>query len=208
MGDGRWLSLKKAAELLDVHPSTLRRWADSGAIGVMLTPGGHRRFDANEIGQFAQSQRVRSTVALQETWKEKAIANSRQEARESDADWMQMQNDASRLQHRQLGKRLVGLVMQYVAVDDDADADLLGEAQEIGTDYARVGLSVGMKLTDMLNASMMFHDTMLETSLELPEKARVKPETNRRLLKRINQLLNTVHLAIAHHYETHDYTSR
>ena len=38
-----WLSLKAASKKLNVHPTTLRRWADNGDIPVMLTPGGHRR---------------------------------------------------------------------------------------------------------------------------------------------------------------------
>jgi len=51
------LSLKEAAHLLNVHPSTLRRWADQGDILAVVTPGGHRRFSQQEI------ERMRSPLA-------------------------------------------------------------------------------------------------------------------------------------------------
>lgn len=209
MSQKRWLSLTHAAEQLDVHPSTLRRWADNGSISVMITPGGHRRFDATEIDQFAESQKVRSAVALQEIWTESAIAKSRQEIKEQpDKKWLTGQSRESRTQHRVLGQRLVGLVMQYVAAEDSVADDLLDDAKQVGQAYAQIGQSVEMPLTEILQASMTFHETMLETSLELPEKARIRPETNRRLLKRINRILNTVHLSIVGHYESYDHASR
>ncbi|MBM3302993.1 MAG: helix-turn-helix domain-containing protein [Deltaproteobacteria bacterium] len=37
-----WLTIKEASELLRVNVSTLRRWADRGAIKALRTPGGHR----------------------------------------------------------------------------------------------------------------------------------------------------------------------
>ena len=39
-----WLNLGEAAEILGVHPSTLRAWADHGEIPAHRTPGKHRRF--------------------------------------------------------------------------------------------------------------------------------------------------------------------
>jgi hypothetical protein len=42
---------------------------------------------------------------------------------------------------------------------------------------------------------------MVETAMQLPENVRIKPEANMLLLRRINTLLNTVHLAIAEVYE-------
>ena len=48
----KWLTLKDAAAVLDVHPRTLRRWADDGAVAFMLTPGRHRRFEATDISEL------------------------------------------------------------------------------------------------------------------------------------------------------------
>jgi molybdopterin-binding protein len=43
----------QAAELLGVSVDTVRRWADSGRIGVTVGPGGRRVFDGAELARFA-----------------------------------------------------------------------------------------------------------------------------------------------------------
>ena len=42
----------KAARLLGVSTSTLKRWADQGRLRFVLTTGGHRRFDRTELARF------------------------------------------------------------------------------------------------------------------------------------------------------------
>jgi diguanylate cyclase (GGDEF)-like protein/excisionase family DNA binding protein len=44
-----WLRVQQAAELLGVSASTLRRWADSGKVASLRTPGGQRRFSRVEL---------------------------------------------------------------------------------------------------------------------------------------------------------------
>lgn len=193
-----WISLKEAAKQLEVHPTTLRRWADAGQIPVTVTPGGHRRFNPADVANFADSQRVRRPAEVRTVWAENAIAHSRQGA--VARPWLQTQDEGTRMQFRVLGQRLVGMAMQYMARQDDAE-DVLAQATEMGREYAEVSMATGMKLTDALRASMFFHGQLLESSLELPENARVRPETNRRIMRRINTLLNTIHLGIAAHYE-------
>jgi excisionase family DNA binding protein len=194
-----WLSLKDAAARLAVHPTTLRRWADNGAIGVMVTPGGHRRFDSAEITRFAQTQHVRRRDNVQSVWAENALQQTRQQiTRQPDADFIPTDLVAKQ-QLRSLGQRLIGLAMQYMAADSESDG-LLVEAEEIGRVYGTLSQAIGLSLTDALRASLFFHQQLLESSLELPENARVLPATNRRILRRINRLLNTVHLGIAAMY--------
>ncbi|MCZ6765332.1 MAG: helix-turn-helix domain-containing protein, partial [bacterium] len=53
-GKTTWLSLGEAARRLNVHPTTLRRWASNGDIPVMVTPGGHRRFAPADVERIAQ----------------------------------------------------------------------------------------------------------------------------------------------------------
>ena len=55
---GNWMSLGAAAELLGVHPSTVRNWADQGVLPVHRTQGGHRRFLKKEIELWVESQRM------------------------------------------------------------------------------------------------------------------------------------------------------
>ena len=48
-GDGRLLTIGQAAELLGVHPLTIRNWSEKGTIRCLRTPGGHRRYRLQDL---------------------------------------------------------------------------------------------------------------------------------------------------------------
>ena len=50
-GEPTLLSITEAAKRLGVHVSTLRRWADQGAVATVRLPSGYRRFEAAVIDQ-------------------------------------------------------------------------------------------------------------------------------------------------------------
>ena len=198
-----WLSLKKAADILGVHPATLRRWADSGDIPVMLTPGGHRRFSSADVERFAADRRqLRSLAPATQVWVQQAMQRTRQDIAGQDSrPWLETMTDEKRDYHRTLGRQLMGLTLQYISGDDE-DAELLAEAKVLGQAYGTSSLESGLPLRDALQAAMFFRDTLVETALQLPETTRIRPDANLRLMRRINKLLNVVHLSIAEIYET------
>ena len=197
-----WLSLKIAAEKLSVHPTTLRRWADNGKIPVMVTPGGHRRFAIEDIDQVSQrSLNVRSRDKIENVWAEKAITVTRQDISNQPATWMASLTESDRDKHRKMGQQLMGLTLQFIGADGTDDESILVETRALGTRYGQIGREMGMSLTEALQAAMFFRDRMVESALQLPDSARIRPEANLRLLQRINTLLNEVQLAIAAEYE-------
>lgn len=52
------LSTSEAASLLGVHPSTVKRWSDQGALGSSRTRGGHRRFALRDVLAGARSEGI------------------------------------------------------------------------------------------------------------------------------------------------------
>jgi len=50
------LTPNEVAELLLVSPTTVRFWAQKGAIKAQTTPGGHRRFNYKDVEAFAESR--------------------------------------------------------------------------------------------------------------------------------------------------------
>ncbi len=199
----QWLSLSDAAALLGIHSTTLRRWADNGQIPFMLTPGGHRRFAMSDLNRFAASRRqAQSLSSIEQMWAEKALTQTRQEIsrhKENDA-WLAQYDDQIREEHRLLGRRLMGLTLQYIS-DPEANGTLLQEASEIGKQYGRLCLQTHLPLTEALQTTLRFRDMLVDTAFQLPSTAAIKPEANLRLMRRINELLNVVHLAIARSYE-------
>ena len=43
------LTPTQVAQLFGVNPKTVTRWANSGRLGFIRTPGGHRRFRRSEV---------------------------------------------------------------------------------------------------------------------------------------------------------------
>ena len=200
--DVAWLGLGRAARLLGVHPITLRRWADQGEIAVMLTPGGHRRFSLADVEAFAaRRKQLRLTSGLEQSWAAQALQYTRREiGAGGEKPWLAAFGEPDRQQNRELGRRLMGVMLQYVSLGEGGD-DLLAEAAAIGAAYAENGQKLNLSLVETLQAMMFFRDTLVEAAVQLPAGARARPEANLRLVRRINGLLNAVQLAIANIYQ-------
>ncbi len=198
----QWLPLSKAAERVGVHASTLRRWADSGYVRYVTTAGGHRRFSERDIAALTERQSQRHVVS--QDWAARALTHARSEvAHENaggDAHWLQSLDASARDAHRAVGRKLMGLTLQFVSSDDERP-ELLAEAGEVGREYGRLSRDTGVTLRDALAAALFFRDRLLEATWELPVAARSQSGQDNRLERRINTLLNTVQLAIAEIYE-------
>jgi diguanylate cyclase (GGDEF)-like protein/excisionase family DNA binding protein len=62
---GETVTLGEAAQALNVSASTLRRWAESGRIEAIRTPGGHRRFSVSEVSCLNAARRSASPQVVQ-----------------------------------------------------------------------------------------------------------------------------------------------
>jgi excisionase family DNA binding protein len=194
-----WLSLRKAADKLGVHPTTLRRWADENQIECVITAGGHRRFAEKIIAQFLAKQRG-GTAGGKEDWADRALVQARSHVAQNTAgQWMQHMDEDTRERHRVVGKRLMGLTLQFVAAESNLQG-LLEQARVIGGEYGQLSKDTGVPLRDALEAALFFRDRLLEATWELPT-LRGGASQERKLDRRINALLNTVQLAIADIYE-------
>jgi len=58
-GFKKLLTPNDVAELLMVSPTTVRFWAQKGALKALTTPGGHRRFNMEDVEEFAASRGMR-----------------------------------------------------------------------------------------------------------------------------------------------------
>lgn len=195
------LSLREASDLLGVHTSTLRRWADAGELPVTITPGGHRRFARADLERFmVDRQRLRVLPGSERAWAQQALVRTRSALGQTTMAWQTDITDEVRAQQRTMGQRLMGIVLRYVAATDD-DAAALMEAQQMGVEYARSARTQGMSLTAALEATLFFRDALVEAAADLPDTLPIQPGANSRLLRRINRVLNVVQLAIAASYE-------
>lgn len=197
-----WVGLNEAARRLGVHPTTLRRWADSGEIPLMVTPGGHRRFALTDLDRFAEEHHhLRVVAGIEQTLAEHALVQTRQQIDSRRGEgWMSLFDEHEREHKRLLGRQLLDILLRYISLKSGGD-ELLENAREIGREHAENGLKIGLPLAETLKIVLFFRDTIFDVALDLPEVAHVKAETNAQLLRRIGALLKEVELAVAETYD-------
>lgn len=171
----------------------------------MITPGGHRRFSRADIESFgspgAQSEALAEYGNL---WAKQALSHTRSQIVEhGSSKWMGAFNNGERDRSRQLGRRLLGLILRYVSMQEGGEK-LLEQVQVVGHQYAEAARSAGLELQEALELAMFFRDGLLETTLELPAHSRGQPGADLQLLRRLNPVMNALQLAIVDRYQPRD----
>jgi excisionase family DNA binding protein len=66
--DGQLLTTSAAAGLLEVHPSTVKRWCDEPALPSRKTGGGHRRIHLKDLLAFAEDRGIETMLDVFDPW--------------------------------------------------------------------------------------------------------------------------------------------
>jgi len=163
----QWLSLSEAGTLLGVHPTTLRRWADSGSIPCFRTPGGHRRFRASDLSAWMQGKQTTASAPQSETLVQSAVGYTRQEMATkhvSDESWyIAFEQKEDRQQMRDTGRRLFGLAVQYMGRTRDYEP-VIQEGRRIGELYGQECAQHKMSLVDTVRALFFFRESLLRAA--------------------------------------------
>ncbi|MCY4481332.1 MAG: MerR family DNA-binding transcriptional regulator [Spirochaetaceae bacterium] len=194
-GAGRLLTIGQAAELLGVHPLTIRNWSEKGTIRCLRTPGGHRRYRLQDLQRaIAAPQDDPATAA--------AIAElARSAVREALAgpppDGMRQAGRAAlpsgssvlhglraelsgnqRRSMTHLGRELLGLLIRYAVAQADVAAatetpngeaqreDILPRARQLGASYGRAARRLGLAPADVVATFNFFQETVVQALVE------------------------------------------
>lgn len=162
-----WLSLTKASSMLGVHPTTLRRWADSGSIPYFRTPGGHRRFRTADLAAWMQGTQSTALAPRSETLVQSAVGYTRQEMalqRVSGEPWYAaFEREEDRQQMRDTGRQLFGLAIQYMGRTRDHEP-VLQEGRRIGEFFGQQCATHGISLVDTVRAQFFFRESLLRAA--------------------------------------------
>jgi excisionase family DNA binding protein len=195
-----WVTLARACEVLGVDESTVRRWADAGRLRVFRTPGGHRRFSlANLQEMVAGDTRHRGADEVERLTVAK-IRRQLQRARQHGDAWYASLSEDNRQQLRDLGRRLVEIVGEYLDKRSHRSA-LLDEALEIGGAYGRVLIDAGLPLPSAVGAYIGFRKTMDETTRLAATKESLPVDEALAACGQVHVLGDEVLLGIAAAYE-------
>lgn len=197
-----WLSLRKAAEILGVHPATVRNWADKGDLPSRRTPGGHRRFNREDLTRYAQTQGELQPMELQVII-QSALGSARMQV---DADnlesvpWYAAMSEKSRQEMRKQGRNVLEALRKYLA--DGAPDEQLSHAIRLGKEYAETLINDNLTLPQATRGFFYFSDFVINSILTWSELSQPRNSSEwANLLRQVNTFINTMLLSIIEYYE-------
>jgi excisionase family DNA binding protein len=200
-----WLSLSQAARILGIHPTTLRRWSDEGAIRCLRTPGGHRRFLRRDLDAFLEAQIEDSFPEPPDVLTQSIVRQTRRamETRQfSNTSWHVAFNESERAARRESGRRLLGLAIQFTSRTGGRQR-ILDEAQTIGREYGRDAAERGLSLVDTTQALMFFREALISAARPgLSTRGNYDAE-DVRIHRSLRQFLNQIFFAAMAGFEEH-----
>jgi excisionase family DNA binding protein len=158
-----WLSLNEAARRLNVHPATLREWADRGRIRTFRTPGGHRRFSVEDVEALAAESAPELALFMSALVGQARLATT--DGKLATESWYSRFDDAAKELQRDLGHDLMRLLVAYLG---DTNKDWSAEVRALGDRYAQLAHDVDLSLGDSMRAFHLFeglvHSSMKQLS--------------------------------------------
>ena len=196
------MSLRRAAEILGVHPATVRNWAESGKLPFRRTAGKHRRFNVQDLQFYAQTQGDIQPLELQLII-QNALGQTRMQVGSDqleDAPWYVAMSAESKAHLREQGRRVLEAIRDYVAAGAP-DADL-STAIKLGKDYATQLVADGLTLPQALRGFLYFGEFVFNSILNWSEVTQPKSSSEwSSLLRQVNIFMNAILLSIVEYYE-------
>ncbi len=169
--EDEWLSLSEAAELLGMHPATVRLWADRNELPSRRTNGGHRRFRRSDIEARLRQDAERKPRPTAQLLVQSVLGRVRfafTDGTLKTLPWYEHFDDSAIEAYRSLGRRVLELLLR--ALNDGTSAEELRiEAVLLGTEYGSVTRDSHVPVADAVRAFLYFRSLVDESVIQLAE---------------------------------------
>lgn len=198
-----WVSLRHAADILGVHPATVRNWADEGRISSRRTAGQHRRFSRADLERFAQAKPDVQPIEVQLIL-QNALGSTRMQVGDqhnfAGVEWYTRMSEATREKMRYQGRAVLEALRDYLG--KNAPDTLLANAINLGKDYAELLVQDQLTLPQATRGFLYFSDFVVNAILTWSELSQPRnPSEWANLLRQVNTFINTMLLSIIEYYE-------
>ncbi len=198
-----WVSLREAADLLGVHPATIRNWADRGDLPVRRTPGGHRRFRRADLLQWLETRHTPPPAEVQMLI-QSALGRARLHISEGamrSLAWYANMDDENRQIMAQKGRVMLEALQHYL-VDDLPAEDRTMAIHRMGEDYGRFLIERGLTFSQAVEGFTIFSDFLHEAALNIVEVITARPPIEwLAMLRQVRAFSNALLLGIAQVYD-------
>jgi excisionase family DNA binding protein len=158
----KWLSLQEASRMLGVHPSTLRQWADAGKIHTVRTPGGHRRFAETDVRALLEPEVLEPSAVHLSVFGSRGKARLEVSGGElGEQTWYQKLDETGKAEYRDLGRKLLPMVMQYLSQPADQPT-ILEEARSLARNFCQRSLLGKLNLVEAVTLFLYLQNFLLD----------------------------------------------
>ncbi len=169
--EDEWLSLSEAAELLGMHPATVRLWADRNELPSRRTNGGHRRFRRTDIEarlpkDAEHKPRPAAQLLVQSVLGRVRFAFS--DGTLKTLPWYEHFDDSALEAYRSLGRRVLELLLRALSDGTPAD-ELRAESVLLGVEYGSVTRDSHVPVADAVRAFLYFRSLVDESVIQVAE---------------------------------------
>lgn len=171
MNNNEWISLKEAAAIIGVHPSTIRLWTNKGILPAHRTQGGHRRYKRLDMELWAEH--VRRGGLEPDAMMQSAVRNVRIRIAEGQLEaeaWYQKLDTEARSQYRHSAHSLFQGLMVFLSSNGQ---DASSEAHAVGFEYASRGHRYSLSYVEAAQAFLFFRNTLIESVVHAYRQANV-----------------------------------
>ncbi len=192
-----FISLKGAADIIGVHPSTVRLWTDKGILPAHRTPGGHRRYRRADVELWAEHARrggLEPEAAMQT-----AVRNVRVRIAEGQLEaegWYQKLDDEARMQYRQSAHSLFQGLIAFISTAGENSGS---EAHAIGFEYASRARRYELSYAEAAQAFLFFRNTLIESVVNAYREANVPFDI---MLHRMHIFTDEILVSLLQTYQT------
>jgi len=169
--EDEWLSLSEAAEMLGMHPATVRLWADRNDLPSRRTNGGHRRFRRSDIEARLRQDAERKPRPTAQLLVQSVLGRVRfafTDGTLKTLSWYENFDDSALEAYRSLGRRVLELLLRALNDGTSAD-DLRAEAVLLGAEYGSVTRDSHVPVADAVRAFLYFRSLVDESVIQLAE---------------------------------------
>ena len=207
----KWLSLGSARDLLDINEATLRQWADNGLVRAFRTPGGHRRFSAEDLNAIIENgaiidngSRTALPAAVGAAMARGSsvlpgIRRSVHGSHHGAPQWLAGFDAGGQERMRALGRALLDLCLEHC--ERPARPESLREASVLGRDYGTELADREVPLHDAVQGFVFFRNATLEGIKASLLRSGISPEELSRCWQRLSRLTDEVLLSLTQVYD-------
>lgn len=196
-----WISIGEASRIIGVTEVTLRQWSDNGYIKVFITPGGHRRYNIEEVQAFVKSHE--NKIGSEEI--AEIISKDKMSHKEIGLSTIRSFPNSKNFSPEiirelgLLGKRTLGMVSDYVKAPDEYEK-LLAVADEIGADYGKILMQAEVSMPNAVISFVAHRTPIISNIMEILDHRNVALEDVTDAVPHIDNLLNQALTSMVKYY--------